>query len=35
MTLKQWSWFLGLWAAGVLGLGLVAGLLRLLFRQML
>jgi hypothetical protein len=35
MKAKQWGWFIGLWAGGVLGLGLVAGLLRLLFRQML
>ena len=26
---RQWAWFLGLWAAGVLALGAVAGLLRL------
>ena len=35
MSARQWGWFAGLWAAGVLGLGLVAGLLRFLFKQML
>lgn len=33
--LKQWGWFIGLWAAGVLSLGAMAGLLRVLFKQML
>jgi len=32
---RQFLWFIGLWAGGVLGLGLVAGLLRVLFRHML
>lgn len=27
--LRQWGWFVGIWAASVVGLGVVAGLLRL------
>lgn len=27
--LRQWAWFLGLWAASVVLLGLVAGALRM------
>lgn len=30
--LKQWAWFLGLWAGSVLALGVVAGALRMVFR---
>jgi hypothetical protein len=30
-VIRQWVWFIGLWAAGVLILGLVALILRLLF----
>ena len=26
--LKQWAWFVGLWAASVVALGIVAGALR-------
>lgn len=33
--MRRWLWFVGLWAGGVAGLGLVAGLLRVLFKQML
>jgi hypothetical protein len=33
--MKRWAWFIGLWAGGVLSLGALAGLLRLLFKQML
>ncbi|HMA52094.1 MAG TPA: DUF2474 family protein [Magnetospirillaceae bacterium] len=33
MTRKQLGWFVGLWAAGVLGLGVVALLLRLVIRH--
>lgn len=33
--MRQWLWFIGLWAGGVLSLGAMAGLLRVLFRQML
>jgi hypothetical protein len=33
--MRQWLWFFGLWAGGVLGLGVMAGLLRMLFKQML
>jgi hypothetical protein len=34
LTRKQLGWFVGLWAAGVLSLGVVAGLLRLVIRSM-
>jgi len=34
MTRKQIGWFIGLWAGGVAGLGLVAGLLRVLIRHL-
>ncbi len=33
--MKRWAWFIGLWAGGVLTLGLAAGLLRLFFKQLL
>jgi hypothetical protein len=33
--MRQWLWFFGLWAGGVLSLGVMAGLLRVLFKQML
>jgi hypothetical protein len=32
MTMKQGCWFLGLWAAGALGLAVAAGIIRLLLR---
>jgi hypothetical protein len=32
--LKKLAWFAGLWAAGVLSLAVVAGLLRLVIRSM-
>jgi len=34
LTGKQLGWFAGLWAAGVLGLAVVAGLLRLVIRHL-
>jgi len=33
--MRKWGWFVGLWVAGVLTLGVMAGLLKVLFRQML
>ena len=33
--MRRWAWFIGLWAGGVLILGVTAGLLKLLFRQLL
>ena len=30
--MKRWIWFVGLWAGGVLSLGIVAGAIRLLLR---
>ena len=30
--MRRWAWFLGLWAGGVVALGLVAGAIRLLLR---
>lgn len=32
---SRWAWFWGLWAASVAALGVVAGLLRLLFNVIL
>jgi hypothetical protein len=33
--MTRWAWFLGIWAASVASLGMVAGLLKLLFAAML
>lgn len=33
--MRRYLWFIGLWAGGVLSLGVMAGLLRVLFRQLL
>jgi len=33
LTRKQLGWFVGLWAGGVLSLGVVAGILRLVIRH--
>ncbi|CAN5518052.1 hypothetical protein BH10PSE5_BH10PSE5_24020 [soil metagenome] len=35
LPLRQAGWFLGLWLAGVLGLGLVAGGLKMIFNLIL
>ncbi len=32
IVIRRWAWFVGLWAAGVLTLAVVAFVLRLLFR---
>jgi hypothetical protein len=32
---RRWTWFLGIWAASVLALGLVAGGLKLVFGAIL
>jgi hypothetical protein len=32
---SRWAWFWGLWAGGVVALGLAAGLLKLLFGAIL
>jgi hypothetical protein len=31
VRVRQWLWFFGLWAGGVLAVGIVAGALRLVF----
>jgi len=35
LTRKQLGWFAALWAGSVLVLGVIAGVLRVLFKQML
>jgi len=31
-ALRRWAWFIGLWAAGVAGVGVIAYALRLILR---